>query len=203
MASRHYTAWLTTWSAKVDRLAAAIRPVAVGRCGSSDSEVSTSPGYCRSMAGLGTLAVERGMLRYMAKHGLKWFPTLLQQSQFNQTSVEEPSGQRLSCCSKHWDICWLAMRHTRLWILRRSHRRTVVLGRKPMKALDSRHWLSGKIGRGGNHGGWYYGARTVRCAQRTKRTSLPDGSARHCAAWHDRLLRRNALVSQSPRRQCA
>ena len=24
------------------------------------------------------------MLRYMRKHGLKWFPTLLQQSQFNQ-----------------------------------------------------------------------------------------------------------------------
>ena len=51
------------------------------------------------------------------------------------------------------------MRHTRLWIVRPC--RTVVW-RKPKATAAI--WLSGKKGRGGNHGGWYYGEQLLLCA---------------------------------------
>ena len=100
---------------------------------------------------------ERGMLRYLRKHGLKWFPTLLQQSQFN-------------CRARQ---VWPAL------VLLQEEMADVLAGNALYEVVDctpvphcslsqakshSRHWLSGKKGRGGNHGGWYYGEQLLLCA---------------------------------------
>ena len=91
----------------------------------SDSEVLTLVIAAQWRGGVPWQS-ERGMLRYLHAYGLKWFPTLLQQSQFNQRARQ--SGQRLCCFSKNWDIGSLAMRYMRWGIVRQC--RTVAC-RKP------------------------------------------------------------------------
>ena len=51
----------------------------------SDSEIMTLTIAAQWRVGVPWRS-ERGMLRYLHKHGQTWFPTLLQQSQFNQRS---------------------------------------------------------------------------------------------------------------------
>ena len=83
------------------------------------------------------------MLRYMRKHGAEVVSDVVA-SKANSISERDRSGQRLFCCSKHWDICWLAMRHTRLWIVRpcrtvvcRKPKATAAIGLAERKAVEA------------------------------------------------------------------
>lgn len=93
---------------------------------------------------------ERGVVRYMHQHGRHWFPGMLAHSQFNQrvrglwaalvrlqqvVAALLEQGELYECvdCTE-LPQCSLAQ-----------------------AASDERHWLSGRLGRGGNHGGWFYG----------------------------------------------
>ncbi len=100
---------------------------------------------------------ERGMLRYMREHGLKWFPNLLEQSQFNQRArqvwpalvlLQQELGDMLANNATYEVVDCTPVPHCSL-SQAKSH---------------SRHWLSGKKGRGGNHGGWYHGEQLLLCA---------------------------------------
>ena len=122
----------------------------------SDSEVLTLVIAAQWRVGVPWRS-ERGMLRYMRKHGLKWFPTLLQQSQFNQRArqvwpalvlLQQALGHMLASDATYEVVDCTPVPHCSL-SQAKSH---------------SRHWLSGKKGRGGNHGGWYYGEQLLLCA---------------------------------------
>ena len=122
----------------------------------SDSEVLTLVIASQWRAGVPWRS-ERGMLRYMHMYGLKWFPTLLQQSQFNRRArqvwpalalLQQELGHLLANNATYEVVDCTPIPHCSL-SQAKSH---------------SRHWLSGKKGRGGNHGGWYYGEQLLLCA---------------------------------------
>ena len=100
---------------------------------------------------------ERGLVRYMLKHGLKWFPTMLRHSQFNRRArqvwqalvlLQQDMGQMLCSDAVYEVVDCTPVPHCSLG----------------QAISHDRHWLSGKKGRGGNHGGWYYGEQLLLCA---------------------------------------
>lgn len=100
---------------------------------------------------------ERGLVRFMRKHGLNWFPTMLRHSQFNRRArqvwpelvlLQQELAQMLSADAIYEVVDCTPAPHCSL-SQAKSH---------------SRHWLFGKKGRGGNHGGWYYGEQLLLCA---------------------------------------
>ncbi len=100
---------------------------------------------------------ERGIVRYLQAHGKSWFPQMLGRSQFNQrlrdlwaafVCLQQDLGLMLSENCTHEVVDCAPLRHCSL-----SH------------ALShDRHWLSGKKGRGGNDGSWYFGEQLLVCA---------------------------------------
>jgi hypothetical protein len=125
----------------------------------SDSEVLTI-----AIAGQWRVGVpwqsERGVVRYMQKHGQGWFPNMLQRSQFNErvrllwsvlVSLQQVVAQRL-----HHDELYEVVDCTELPHCSLSQ-----------AASHDRHWLSGRLGRGGNNGGWFYGEQLLMSASAT------------------------------------
>ncbi len=91
----------------------------------SDSEVLTV-----AIAGQWRVGVpwrsERGIVRYMLKHGRSWFPSMLKRSQFNQRVRD--LWTVLYACSRSWRRCSeVPALCTRWWIVRR--RRIVAWGK--------------------------------------------------------------------------
>lgn len=116
----------------------------------SDSEVLTV-----AVAGQWRVGVpwetERGVVRYMQKHGRHWFPHMLGKSQFNQRVREL------------WAVLVRLQQVVAIWLTREDDLYECV-DCVPLPgcslaqaAHQDRHWLSGERGHGGNHGGWYYG----------------------------------------------
>lgn len=115
----------------------------------SDSEVLTV-----ALAGQWRVGVpwrsERGVVRYMQAHGRSWFPNMLGHSQFNE---------RVRCL---WAVLVRLQQVVAQWLYVDELFETVDCTELPHCSLSQaasydRHWLSGRLGRGGNHGGWYYG----------------------------------------------
>lgn len=115
----------------------------------SDSEVLT-------LALIGSWRVgvpwrsERGMVRYMQKHGRGWFPNMLGVSQFN----ERVRGL--------WSVMVQLQQAVAQWLYVDELFEAVDCTELPhcslsQAASNDRHWLSGRLGRGGNNGGWFYG----------------------------------------------
>ena len=122
----------------------------------SDSEVLTI-----AIAAQWTVGVpwqsERGIVRYMLKRGRSWFPRMLKRSQFNQrlrhlwaafVCLQQELGQRLSSGAMYEVVDCAPVPHCSLG----------------QAISHDRHWLSGKKGRGGNHGSWFYGEQLLLCA---------------------------------------
>jgi len=122
----------------------------------SDSEVLT-------VAIAGQLRVdapwrsERGIVRYMLQNGRSWFPTMLKRSQFNRrvrnlwaafVCLQQELAQLLSGSALYEVVDCAPAPHCSLG----------------QAISHDRHWLFGKKGRGGNHGGWYYGQQLLLCA---------------------------------------
>lgn len=119
------------------------------KCKMSDSEVLTV-----AIAGQWRCGVpwqsERGVVRYMLEHGCNWFPNMLNRSQFNQRVRNLWAA-----------LVWL-QQHAANWLYVDELYECVDCTELPHCSLSQaasyrRHWLSGKLGRGGNHGGWFYG----------------------------------------------
>ncbi len=100
---------------------------------------------------------ERGLVRYMRIHGLSWFPTMLQHSQFNRRArqvwrelvlLQQELSQILSKDAMYEVVDCTPVPHCSLG----------------QAISHDRHWLFGKKGRGGNHGGWFYGEQLLLCA---------------------------------------
>ncbi len=100
---------------------------------------------------------ERGIVRYMLGYGRSWFPRMLKRSQFNQrvrnlwaafVCLQQELGQILSSDAVYEVVDCTPLPHCSLG----------------QAISHDRHWLSGKKGRGGNHGGWFYGEQLLLCA---------------------------------------
>ena len=100
---------------------------------------------------------ERGLARYLLKHGLGWFPTMLGRSQFNLRlrmlwpvflQLQQELAQMLSADAVYEVVDCTPVRHCSLG----------------QAISHDRHWLSGKKGRGGNDGGWFFGEQLLLCA---------------------------------------
>ena len=122
----------------------------------SDSEVLTIAIAAQWRVGVPWQS-ERGIVRYMLRHGHSWFPRMLKRSQFNQrvqhlwaafVCLQQELGQRLSSGALYEVVDCTPVPHCSLG----------------QAISHDRHWLSGKKGRGGNHGGWYYGEQLLLCA---------------------------------------
>jgi len=122
----------------------------------SDSEVLTI-----AIAAQWTVGVpwqsERGIVRYILQHGRSWFPMMLKHSQFNNrlrhmwaafVCLQQELGQRLIRSAVYEVVDCAPLPHCSLG----------------QAISHDRHWLFGKKGRGGNHGGWYYGEQVLLCA---------------------------------------
>lgn len=122
----------------------------------SDSEVLTV-----AIAGQWRVGVpwrsERGVVRYMLQHGRSWFPSMLKRSQFNWrvrhlwaafVCLQQELARMLSSSALYEVVDCTPMPHCSLG----------------QAISHDRHWLSGKKGHGGNHGGWYYGEQLLLCA---------------------------------------
>lgn len=119
-------------------------------CKLTDSEVLTV-----AIAGQWRIGVpwqsERGVVRYMLKHGRQWFPQMLGKSQFNHRVRQLWAALvRLQQTVADWleteaDL-YECIDCTELPICSLSQ-----------AASYDQHWLSGRLGRGGNNGGWFYG----------------------------------------------
>ncbi len=123
----------------------------------SDSEVLTL-----AIAGQWRVGVpwrsERGMVRYILQNGRSWFPSMLKRSQFNRRV-------------RHLWAAFVCLQQELAQMLISSNALYEVVDCTPAphcslgQAIShDRHWLFGKKGRGGNHGGWYYGEQLLLCA---------------------------------------
>ena len=110
------------------------------------------------MAGRGTLAIGARHVALYAKARSEVVSDVVATKPIQSASADR-SGQRLFCCSKHWghmlasDATYEVVDCTPVPHCSLSQAKS-----------HSRHWLSGKKGRGGNHGGWYYGEQLLLCA---------------------------------------
>jgi hypothetical protein len=120
----------------------------------SDSEVLTL-----AIAGQWRVGVpwqsERGLLRFMHLYGRHWFPKLLQRSQFNKRVKQLWAAlvrlqQVLADCLESEADLYEVVDCTEL-----PHCSLA------QAASHKRHWLAGKLGRGGNNGGWFYGEQVL------------------------------------------
>jgi len=119
-------------------------------CKMSDSEVLTV-----AIAGQWRVGVpwqsERGVVRYMLKHGQTWFPQMLQKSQFNA---------RVRCL---WAALVRLQQGCSAWLETADDLYECVDCTElpscslAQAASKNRHWVGGQLGRGGNNGGWFYG----------------------------------------------
>ncbi len=115
----------------------------------SDSEVLTVAVAAQWQIGVPWKS-ERGVVRYMLCHGKKWFPTMLKRSQFNQrvrdlwavlVRLQQVLADLLICDDLYEVVDCTPLPHCSL----------------SQAASHERHWLCGRLGRGGNNGGWFYG----------------------------------------------
>lgn len=122
----------------------------------SDSEVLTIAIAAQWRTGVPWQS-ERGIVRYMLQHGRSWFPRMLKRSQFNKrlrdlwaalVCLQQELGQMLSGDAVYEVVDCTPLPHCSLG----------------QAISHDRHWLFGKKGRGGNHGGWYYGEQLLLCA---------------------------------------
>lgn len=122
----------------------------------SDSEVLTLAIAAQWRVGVPWQS-ERGIVRYILRHGQSWFPRMLKHSQFNKrlrdlwaafVCLQQALVQMLARNATYEVVDCTPVPHCSL-SQAKSH---------------SRHWLFGKKGRGGNHGGWYYGEQLLLCA---------------------------------------
>ena len=115
----------------------------------SDSEVLTLALANRWQAGTPWKS-ERGLVRYMQKHGRHWFPRMLGRSQFNQRVREL------------WSVMVCLQQDILRGLLAEELYEVVDCTPLPHCSLaqgasHDRHWLNGRLGRGGNDGGWFFG----------------------------------------------
>ncbi len=122
----------------------------------SDSEVLTVGIAAQWRVGVSWQS-ERGIVRYILQHGRSWFPRMLKHSQFNKrlrdlwavfVCLQQELAQMLSSAALFEVVDCTPVPHCSLGQAK-SH---------------DRHWLYGKKGHGGNHGGWYYGEQLLLCA---------------------------------------
>ena len=122
----------------------------------SDSEVLTVAIAAQWRAGVPWQS-ERGIVRYVLQHGQSWFPRMLKHSQFNKrlrdlwaafVCLQQELAQMLNSDAIYEVVDCTPIPHCSLG----------------QAISHERHWLFGKKGRGGNHGGWYYGEQLLLCA---------------------------------------
>ncbi len=122
----------------------------------SDSEVLTIAIAAQWRVGVPWQS-ERGIVRYMLKRGQSWFPRMLKHSQFNKrlrdlwaafVCLQQELGQQLSSEAVYEAVDCTPVPHCSLG----------------QAISHKRHWLSGNKGRGGNHGGWFFGEQLLLCA---------------------------------------
>ena len=122
----------------------------------SDSEVLTVAIAAQWTAGAPWRS-ERGIVRYLLQHGRCWFPGMLKRSQFNKrlrdlwsafVCLQQELSQELSRDAVYEVVDCAPLPHCSLG----------------QAISHDRHWLSGKKGRGGNHGGWFYGEQLLLCS---------------------------------------
>ena len=122
----------------------------------SDSEVLTIAIAAQWRVGVPWQS-ERGIVRYILQNGRSWFPGMLKRSQFNQrvrdlwaafVCLQQELGQILSSAALYEVVDCTPLPHCSLG----------------QAISHDRHWLSGKKGRGGNHGGWFFGEQLLLCA---------------------------------------
>ena len=115
----------------------------------SDSEVLTLMIAAQWRVGVPWQS-ERGMVRYMLKHGMSWFPGMLNRSQFNLR------GRQLwtAYVCMQQDLAKLLITDEVYEVVDCTPLPHCSLGQA---ITHDRHWLCGKKGRGGNHGGWFFG----------------------------------------------
>ena len=122
----------------------------------SDSEVLTVAIAAQWRVGVPWRS-ERGIVRFIREHGRSWFPRMLKRSQFNQrfrdlwaafVFLQQDIGQMLSKDAVYEVVDCTPVPHCSLG----------------QAISHDRHWLFGKKGRGGNHGGWFYGEQMLLCA---------------------------------------
>ena len=122
----------------------------------SDSEVLTVGIAAQWRAGVPWQS-ERGIVRYMLENGRSWFPQMLKRSQFNKrlrdlwaafVCLQQELAQMLCRSAVYEAVDCTPLPHCSLG----------------QAISHDRHWLFGKKGRGGNHGGWYFGQQLLVCA---------------------------------------
>lgn len=154
----------------------------------SDSEVLTVAIAGQWRAGVPWRS-ERGVVRFMLQNGRSWFPRMLNRSQFNRrvrhlwaafVCLQQELAQLLSGSASYEVVDCAPVPHCSLG----------------QAISHDRHWLFGKKGRGGNHGGWYYGEQLLLCASES---GVVTGWMLGLANIDDRWLM-EALVSS--RRGC-
>jgi len=117
----------------------------------SDSEILTLALAAQWRAGVPWQS-ERGMVRYMQKHGRGWFPQMLERSAFNERV-------RLL-----WQAC-VQLQQIVAELLQTVDDLYEVVDCEPLPACslaqatrEDQHWLwRSRFGHGGTHGGWFFG----------------------------------------------
>lgn len=117
----------------------------------SDSEVLTVA-IAGQWRGVVPWQSERGVVRYMQAHGRGWFPNMLQRSAFN-ARVRQLWGvfiglqQRVACWLESDNLVYECVDCVPL-----------IACSLAQAGSHRRHWLlESTLGRGGNHGGWFFG----------------------------------------------
>lgn len=115
----------------------------------SDSEVLTLAIAAQWRVGVSWQS-ERGFVRFIHRHGLGWFPKMLKHAQFNKrvrqlwaalVRLQQELALMLSMDALFEVVDCTELTHCSL----------------SQAASHNRHWLSGRLGHGGNNGGWFYG----------------------------------------------
>ena len=147
--------FLTTLYVLVDDWYKANMTIAMRRHAGPESQMSDSEVLTVALAGQWRVGVpwqsERGVVRYMQRHGRGWFPRMLSKSQFNQRVRQLWAA----LVRLQQDVAnWLASEDDLYECVDCTELPGCSLSQAASQAA---HWLSGKLGRGGNNGGWFYG----------------------------------------------
>jgi len=125
----------------------------------SDSEVLTIAIAAQLRKGVPWQS-ERGIVRYLRKHGRRWFPTMLNRSQLNLRTRQLWAA--FVCLQR--DLGYILCEDALYEAVDCTPLPYCSLGQA---ISHHNHWISGKKGRGGNHGGWYYGGQLLLSATHT------------------------------------
>lgn len=125
----------------------------------SDSEVLTIAIAAQLRKGVPWHS-ERSIVRYIREYGRGWFPTMLNRSQFNLRTRQLWAA--FVCLQQ--DLGHILCEYALYEAVDCTPLPYCSLGQA---ISHNNHWIGGKKGRGGNHGGWYYGGQLLLSATNT------------------------------------